>query len=516
VGLWQIFARQKTIADDRADAAFSSIVTSFAQVKTNRELFDAGRSGLKTLFGGSLPTGTQQHMLDLLAGSGNSEDAETRDAVEQEFIRILDSQRMLPLDTLLQLADQLDSGKPVAAQTNKLAAQIAEIPIPRPPLTANEKNAMGFGYYTDRHLDAERKLNFRAAIERTAGDPAKLKELVGDLAPLLRDTLLAFNYAYYAPPGAQILYTNPVFVRSHDFVGGEGQSRTWLPTETYGTGWPSNGGGRLVGSLSSLPYTLAEAEQNFLVPTQTQALIWGDLVPQMILSAKIPRWWNSTPAQLHWVGLHLRYGHELLAESAFDPALRAQVLVALGTVASPARTFAVGHLIEQGEIRDAVDNVTPSEFFSVARIVGAQREARSSCILAEMRQIAETSPKEVSYSAISREFGTPKPTLSNSYQPELLNLRTFPTLMGYSSRIMAESWESNTLFWASLADEINLRPSQLNTQIPQWTQKLVERIFASHLEDWPAILKSLRLVGEDVRNAARAGSAGDQKVGLLQ
>ncbi len=77
--------------------------------------------------------------------------------------------------------------------------------------------------------------------------------------------------------------------------------------------------------------------------------------------------------------------------------------------------------------------------------------------------------------------------------------------MGYSSRIMAESWESNTLYWASLADEINLRPSQLNTQIPQWTQKLVERIFASHLEDWPALLKSLRLVGDDVRNDGAGG-----------
>jgi hypothetical protein len=513
MGLWQIFARQKTIADDRADAAFSSISTSFAQIKSNRELFDASRNGIKTLFGGSIPTDPQQHMLDLLAGAGSSEDAETRDAVEQEFIRILDAQRMLPLDTLLQLASQLESGKPVAAPTNKLAARIAEIPIPRPPLTSNEKNSMGFGYYTDRHLDAERRLNFRAAIERAGGDPAKLKEMVGDLAPLMRDTLLAFNYAYYAPPGAQILYTNPVFVRSHDFVGGEGQSRTWQPTETYGTGWPSNGGGRLVGSLAGLPYTLAEAEQNFLIPAQTQALIWGDLVPQMILSAKIPRWWNATPAQLHFVGLHLRYGHELLAESAFDAALRAQVLVALGSIAAPARTYAVGHLIEQGEIKEAVEAVTPSELFSIAREVGTQRAPASSCILAEMRQLAQASPNEVSYAAISREFGTPKPTLANSYQPELLNLRTFPTLMGYSSRIMAESWESNTLYWASLADEINLRPSQLNTQIPQWTQKLVERIFASHLEDWPALLKSLRQVGDDARKSARTPLS-EQKVGM--
>ena len=56
------------------------------------------------------------------------------------------------------------------------------------------------------------------------------------------------------------------------------------------------------------------------------------------------------------------------------------------------------------------------------------------------------SPEALSPRAISRAFGTPKPTLANSYQPELLNLRTFPTLMGYSSRILAESWESNLLY----------------------------------------------------------------------
>ena len=41
-----------------------------------------------------------------------------------------------------------------------------------------------------------------------------------------------------------------------------------------------------MGSLSALPYALAEAEQNFLIPSREQALIWGDLVPQMILSGR--------------------------------------------------------------------------------------------------------------------------------------------------------------------------------------------------------------------------------------
>ena len=304
-------------------------------------------------------------MLDLLAG--NPADSETHDQMVQDLMRILEAQRIVSLDTLFQLADHIEAvakGEKLDPKlVNKLASRISEIQLPRASLSSNEKNAMGFGYWTDRHLDAERKLNLRASIEKAAGDPEKVKDTRALLAPLLRDTLLSFNYAHYAPPGAQILYTNPVFVRSHDFLGMQGSDHTWRPTELYGTGWPSNGGGRLVGSLSSLPYALAEAEQNFLIPTQTQALIWGDLVPQMILSAKIPRFWGVTPAQLHWVGLHLRYGRELLAEAALDSDLRTQVLASLGTLAAPARTRQVARLLEQGAVREALDRVTPSEMY---------------------------------------------------------------------------------------------------------------------------------------------------------
>ena len=112
---------------------------------------------------------------------------------------------------------------------------------------------------------------------------------------------------------------------------------------------------------------------------------------------------------------------------------------------------------------------------------------------------------------ISRSFGTPKPVLSHSYAPALLNLRTFPTLMGYSSRIMAESWESSLLYYAALADELHLRPSQFNVVVPQWTQLTVERIFATHLEDWPALLRSLRLTGDDVRTKARSARRPSRK-----
>jgi len=64
-----------------------------------------------------------------------------------------------------------------------------------------------------------------------------------------------------------------------------------------------------------------------------------------------------------------------------------------------------------------------------------------------------------------------------------------------------------------LADELHATPPQLNVLIPEWTQKVVERIFASHLEDWPALLRSLRLVGDDIRAKAKL-QAGQQKASL--
>jgi hypothetical protein len=362
-----------------------------------------------------------------------------------------------------------------------------------------EKNAMAFGYYVDKHVDDERKVNLRAIIDKAAKDPEKLRDIRGQLAPTLRDTLVGYNYLHYAPPGAQILITNPLFVRGHDFLGIASANHSWRTTEVYGTGWPSNAGGRLVGSLSGLPYALAEAEQNFLVPTQTQALIWGDLVPQMMLTARASRFWTVTPAQMHWVGMHMRYAEELIAEAALEPAHRDEVSRAVYRVASPSRASVIMTSIVAGDVRDAISALTPSEMYAIADGLTSARDASSSPEAGEIAHLRSLVPEQVSEAAISRAWGTPKPTLANSYRQELLNLRTFPTLMGYSSRIMAESWESNLLYWADVGDQMGVQPAQLNVLVPEWTEKVVERIFASHLEDWPALLKSVRSVGEELR-----------------
>ena len=510
-GLWQIFCRQGSIPAEKADSTLATLITPFVTLRTNREVFDAGRSGLRLLASSAGPTSgpMQQRMLNLLAGGPRPTPSEARSAIVQQEQRIFEAQKLLSPDLIFELADNLErvagKGEKLNSQlASRMAQRVADIQLPRNSMSGTEKNSMAFGFWVDKHIDEERKLNFRALIDKGSKDPEKLKDIRGLLAPTLRDTIVGYNYVHYAPPGAEILITNPLFVRGHDFIGMPGSNHSWRTTELYGSGWPSNAGGRLVGSLAGLPYALAEAEQNFLVPTQTQALIWGDLVPQMILSATAPRFWSVSPSQVHWVGMHMRNAESLLAEAAVDQNSRPRIFAAINRAANPYRAAKVISEVSAGNVRTAIDNLTPSELYGISNSLAANDDCP---IAVEITHYRKLEPALVSDEAISRAWGTPKPTLANSYAPELLNLRTFPTLMGYSSRIMAESWESNQLYWADLADETGVRPDQLNVLVPQWTEKVVERIFASHLEDWPALLKSLRSVGDEVRNAGNQPSS---------
>jgi hypothetical protein len=72
-------------------------------------------------------------------------------------------------------------------------------------------------------------------------------------------------------------------------------------------------------------------------------------------------------------------------------------------------------------------------------------------------------------------------------------------MFGYSSRLLAETWNSNNLYWARLADEMGYPPVMLHILVPQLTRRMVQNIFATHLDDWPALLRALRETGDEFR-----------------
>ena len=50
-----------------------------------------------------------------------------------------------------------------------------------------------------------------------------------------------------------------------------------------------------MGSLADLPMRSPTTEQDFIAPENVQALIWKELVPDLLVSATRPRWWGVTP-----------------------------------------------------------------------------------------------------------------------------------------------------------------------------------------------------------------------------
>ncbi len=505
VEIWRILCRENAIPPSKQDASFAKLIEPFGQSGDEAELFEAGRSGVDVLLAATAPAkGTrQERLVELLVGRVQNEGPNLTSPAES-FLRIFDAQSLISLDSLFALSDRL-ANKTVDPKALKAVSQqlsrLEEAQSVKGAISSQEKNFYTVGYWSERHIDQEHKLN----LDDLAKAPEK-KDARSSLAPLLRDTLVGFVYCYYAPKGAQILLTNPIFVRSHDFIGPEGLAAEWRTTEVAGSGWPASSGGRLTGSLVSLPYALAEAEQNFLTPRREQALIWADLVPQMIVDVTVNRWRNVTPEQLRWVALHVRRGRDLVAATALDSSLEAPVFDAMRKYEAPGRVEATASELRNGHYARAVSETPVSVLYAISDDPALQNVAPDAAS-EEIATLAASKSTELSPEAISRTFGTPKPTLTHSYRPGLLYLRTFPTLMGYSSRVLAESWESNNLYFAELADSTGIPVRQLDAYVPEWNRSAIENIFATHLEDWPAILRSLQTVGKEVREHGNSALA---------
>jgi hypothetical protein len=312
-----------------------------------------------------------------------------------------------------------------------------------------------------------------------------------------------------------MIHNNPLFVRSHDFSGGDysgeaanASDQVWRSPRIFGRGWTASGGAHLIGSMADLPYALARVEQDFIVPKNVQSLIWEDLVPGLITSSVLPRWWSVTRNELHAVALYQREGEELLAGAAKDEKLRESVLGILGDCLLPQRLEQVEKAMRAGHEEEALALIAPAESFYLSaeyRQKYASEKRNWGPAGKELDELLVRFPVETNVARISEDFGVPHPALAQSYGRELMNIKPIPTFLYYSSRLMAESWDSGNLYWGRLADEMGYSPVMLNVLVPQLTRRMVEQTFASHLEDWSAVLRAMRETGEEFRQGKIAG-----------
>jgi len=511
VGLWQILARQGAIPAGQQDASWQKMIDPFTKITSSPQLFDATRSSLGEVMvaAGLKANSSQDELVELLAGppQESADGQRVHTELAERMRSVLVDQRLVSLDTLFALGDgfnDLTPGHPGSARMLALAGELREFEMPRAIFTKSEKIDWAPRVYSSHHAELQVQTDLSKVI-KAPGSRAQMDAARGQLAPFLRDTLVGLNYAYYEPPGAQILHNNPLFVRAHDFSGVSIASpgRTWQEPVLLGAGTPAGGGAYLMGSLADLSYALAMTEEDFIAPENIQALIWKEMVPNLIVSATIPRWWTVSPNELHAASLYQRAGEEILAASEKDAAMRGQVIAILSNRMAPQRLERTVWSLEQAEDPTVMmPKMLPAETFYVAvefrrRSPGAASAAGP--VNQQLDELARKYPAEVSPERVAKDFGVPHPTLARTNSLDLLNTKPFPFFGGYSSRLFAESWESGNLYWARLADEMGYSPVMLNRLVPEMTRRMTAKIFATELEDWPAMLRAMQEAGDDLR-----------------
>lgn len=517
LGLWQILARQGEIAADQLNHFWQGAINPFADVRTAPQLFDAAHSSLRALTeaAAGTPHISQEQLVDLLAGpeQTNPEAQRVKQRLAYRIRLVLDAQRLASLDTLLELGDGLNrmaQGRPASRGLIQLAGTLREFRMPKPLFTSGERAEWSYGLFSNPHIQSEMATNLVRFI-RARHTKSQLAMARGQLVPFLRDTLVGLNYAYYQPPAAQVLYNSPYFVRSHDFSGESimGRDQSWRTPTILGRGWTASGGAHLVGSLADLPYVLAEVEQDFIVPQNVQALIWEDLVPTLLTDAVVPRWWRVTPNELHAVSLYQSLGEELVAAAARNQEVRQRVMSILSDRMLPERKAQVEEALRAGHPDEALSELSAAQTFYLAAEFRQQHPQDSrewGPAGQDLDRLSRRYPNEVSWDRLSEDFGVPHPALAGTYSCELLDVKPFPTFLGYSSRLLAESWQSNNLYWARMADEQGDPPAMLNLLVPDLTRRMIANIFATHLQDRPALLRALRETGAEFRQGLLVSS----------
>jgi hypothetical protein len=376
--------------------------------------------------------------------------------------------------------------------------------MPKPIFSTGEKIEWTPGWVRDTHTQAEMDTNIDVSL-RNPGPSRDIASARGRLVPFVRDFLVGVNYAYYEPPGAQMLHNNPLFIRRHDFSGdsARGAEPAWSSPRLVGRGETSGGGVRLSGGLPRIPYALARVEQVFIVPKNVQSLIWEDLVPSLLAGAVLPRWWQVTPKELHAVALYQQFGEDLLRNAGKEAGLRAKVMTIFANRLLSRRLAELETALGSGNAEEIVSGMTPAETFFLAlefqhRFPTEMTQWGKAGI--ELQTLTQEDPEETRGRRLEEDFGAPHADLAQNTARELLHVRPFPTFFGYSSSLLAESWESNNLYWARLADEKGLTPESLHQLAPALTKRMVENIFATHLDDWPALVRALRETGNEFRD----------------
>jgi len=192
-----------------------------------------------------------------------------------------------------------------------------------------------------------------------------------------------------------------------------------------------------------------------------------------------------------------------LTASARNANLQTQVITILSDRMAPVRLEQLEIALQNpNDIELAISRVMPADVFYLAvdyRRRYPEEASNWGPASHELNELCQKSPADANWERVSADFGVPDPAFLLVSSTALLKMKAVPTFVGNAGTIFAESWNANNLYWARLADDLGYPPVELNILVPELTRNMIADIFASNIDDWPALLRAMEQTGNELR-----------------
>jgi tetratricopeptide (TPR) repeat protein len=373
-------------------SAFTAICERFAKAREPYEfaqasleslqrVMDGLKSAPQTLAASSSPKGTNsaggavnesrscvERLLAALTGPAirvsfrlqEKEYALDRASQQREKMRqILQLQSATPLDTLLQIHHAVSSlirgdgeVRRSIEEIEKAIPQLKEIDAQtQKGLSSNLRERIHFAKPEEIH-ERLAKLRKEAAKKKPKDLPKLAAELLGELNPYLKNSLVGWIYSYYLSPQDLVMAQDPFFIRRHELFEDSPHHKTYWPQTAQRT-YLEEAGGFLGGVLFQLGMmagkiglTQVETDKSFNGHNTVEAV-----AATQIASLRSLAWARLKQGDLHAVGVKLRLARELVAVGSLKPPMANEVAeLTIGLIGLVRRTqllrFLTAHDIE--------------------------------------------------------------------------------------------------------------------------------------------------------------------------
>ena len=351
-----------------ADSAAAAVVTStcdlfarakepfhFAQasLQSLQHLLDALKPSHQPAASSSTPenpTGTRteapatpdERLLSAVSGPAkrvsfrvqDREYAVDRPSQQREKMRnVLDLQLATRLDTLLrihQAASRLLRGQGETLRSieeiESAIPELKEVDVrTQKSLNASVRQKMVFGR-PEELLVQVGNLREEAEKQNSKKLPAIATELLEQLNPFIKNSLVAWIYAYYFSPQDLVIAEDPFFVRRHQFFEDDLHHRSYWPGASQRT--HPLGPGTFIGGVlfqlglmaGKMGLTQVEAGTSFSGHSTIEAL-----TRTQIASVRAVPWARLTQNDVHAVGVTLRFAKEVVVAASLRPELASEV-----------------------------------------------------------------------------------------------------------------------------------------------------------------------------------------------